>query len=33
MVEIYNVKDKLPDVEHGSFLVFAPKSFLKIAVG
>ena len=27
--EIFNVKDKLPDVECGSFLVYAPKSFPK----
>ena len=27
--EIFNVKDKLPDVERGSFLVYAPKSFPK----
>ena len=29
MTEIFNVKDKLPDVECGSFLVYAPKSFPK----
>ncbi len=29
MKEIFNVKDKLPDVEFGSFLVYAPKSFPK----
>jgi hypothetical protein len=29
MNEIFNVKDKLPDVECGSFLVYAPKSFPK----
>ena len=29
MSEIINVKDKLPDVERGSFLVYAPKSFPK----
>ena len=29
ITEIFNVKDKLPDVEHGSFLVCAPKSFPK----
>ena len=27
--QIFNVKEKLPDVEHGSFLVYAPKSFPK----
>lgn len=27
--DIFNVKDKLPDVERGSFLVYAPKSFPK----
>lgn len=27
--EVFNVKDKLPDVECGSFLVYAPKSFPK----
>jgi len=29
MIEIFNVKDKLPDVECGSFLVYAPQSFPK----
>lgn len=29
MNEIFNVKEKLPDVQCGSFLVFAPKSFPK----
>ena len=29
MIGIFNVKDKLPDVEHGSFLVYAPQSFPK----
>ena len=29
MTEIFNIKDKLPDVEYGSFLVYAPKSFPK----
>lgn len=29
MSEIFNVKDKLPDVERGSFLVYAPESFPK----
>jgi hypothetical protein len=29
MTEIFNIKDKLPNVEHGSFLVYAPKSFPK----
>lgn len=29
IVEIFNVRDKLPDVECGSFLVYAPKSFPK----
>lgn len=29
ITEIFNVKDKLPDVECGSFLVYAPKSFPK----
>ena len=27
--DIFNVKDKLPDVRRGSFLVYAPKSFPK----
>ena len=29
MNEIFNVKDKLPNVECGSYLVYAPKSFPK----
>ena len=29
MTEIFNVKDKLPDVECGSYLVYAPHSFPK----
>lgn len=29
IAEIFSVKDKLPDVECGSFLVYAPKSFPK----
>lgn len=26
---VYDVKNKLPNIEHGSFLVYAPKSFPK----
>lgn len=29
MTEIFNVKDKLPNVEYGSYLVYAPQSFPK----
>ncbi len=29
MTEIFNVKDKLPDVECGSYLAYAPRSFPK----
>lgn len=29
MQEPISVKDRLPEVEHGSFLVYAPKSFPK----
>jgi hypothetical protein len=29
MTEIFNVKDKLPNVECGSYLVYAPQSFPK----
>lgn len=29
MSEVFSVKDKLPNVECGSFLVYAPKSFPK----
>jgi hypothetical protein len=29
MKEIFNINEKLPDVEHGSFLVYCPKSFPK----
>jgi hypothetical protein len=29
MTEIFNVKDKLPEVERGSYLVYAPQSFPK----
>lgn len=29
MSEIFDVKDTLPNVEYGSFLVYAPKSFPK----
>ncbi len=29
MMEIFNIKTKLPDVECGSFLVYAPKNFPK----
>jgi hypothetical protein len=29
MNNVFNIKDKLPDVEHGSFLVYAPLSFPK----
>jgi len=29
MNNVFSVKDKLPDVEHGSFLVYAPLSFPK----
>ena len=29
MLEIFNVNDKLPNVEHGSFLVYTPRSFPK----
>jgi len=29
MDQVFDVKDKLPDVECGSFLVYAPKSFPK----
>ena len=29
MAEVFDVKIKLPDVEHGSFLVYAPRSFPK----
>ena len=29
MGEVFNVKEKLPSVEYGSFLVYAPKSFPK----
>lgn len=29
MPEIVKINDRLPDVEHGHFLVYAPKSFPK----
>ena len=29
MIEIVNVKDRLPNVERGSYLVYAPQSFPK----
>jgi len=29
MLEIVNVKDRLPNVECGSYLVYAPESFPK----
>jgi len=29
MTEVFNVKDRLPDVECGSYLVYAPQSFPK----
>lgn len=28
-VQLISVKDRLPEVEHGSFLVYAPESFPK----
>jgi hypothetical protein len=29
ITEVFCIKEKLPNVEHGSFLVYAPKSFPK----
>lgn len=29
MTEVISVKDELPDVEHGSFLVYSPTKFPK----
>ena len=28
-MEVFNIKDELPNVEHGSFLVFSPTMFPK----
>jgi len=29
MINVFNVKDKLPEVERGSYLAYAPESFPK----